>query len=212
MTSLATPARPGVVCVPGTHGWRGFETRGQWWQEGSPFCRMLRREGIDLLPPFVWTSRLAGTWWTGRSEWETAALQLQMHVRHYAVCEGHEVSVVSHSHGSNVVAMCAAMGTDIRGWVSVGMPVRHDLRSVYSAARAHVRHWLHLYAPRGDRWQWLGGLMDGRIGVDRDLELAPLGQHTLTRQAVEGFGHGGLLRHPDGIALWAAQGWLDYLR
>lgn len=54
--------------------------------------------------------------------------------------------------------------------------------------------------------------MDGKIGVGGDLELAPLGQHTLTRQAVEGFGHGGLLRHPEGIRMWAAQGWIDYLR
>lgn len=61
----------------------------------------------------------------------------------------------------------------------------------------------------------LTGQIFGRltvIGVERDLALAPLGAHTLTRQAVDGFGHGGLLRHPDGIRQWAAQGWLDYLR
>ena len=212
MSSSPAPAA-GVVLVPGTHGWRGLSTSGQWWQPGSPFVRMLEAAGVTVLEPYVWTTDISGLWWTGRREWEAAAHGLVTHVQHYGRCEGRVVHVCAHSHGGNVACLAAALGAEIGSLLTVAMPVREDMMPTYYAARHHVRDWLHLYAAGWrDRMQWLGGLMDGRLGVRRHLGIAPLAGHTIADQRLTGVGHGDLLRSSAGMALWQTQGWLDYLR
>lgn len=203
--------RPGVVLVPGTHGWRGLSTRGQWWQEGSPFVQMLQASGVRVLPPYVWSTDLAGTWWTGRREWEAAALGLVTHLAHYGRCEGGQgVHVLSHSHGGQVTALAASLRADIRSWVSVAMPVREDLMPVYYAARRHVRDWLHVYsAGWRDRMQIWGALFDGRLGVQRDLPMPPLPGHSLVNHRLTGVGHSDVLYEP-GLRLWREAGWIAY--
>lgn len=213
MATVSTPApSAGVVLVPGTHGWRGLSTSGQWWQPGSPFVRMLEAAGITVLTPYVWTTDISGLWWTGRREWEAAAYGCATHLQHYGRCEGRVVHVLAHSHGGQVAALAATLGADIGSLITVAMPVREDMMPIYYASRRHVRDWLHLYsAGWRDRMQWLGALMDGRLGVRRHLGMAPLPGHTIVDQRLTGLGHGDLLRDPDGIRQWAAQGWLDYL-
>lgn len=202
----------GVVLVPGTHGWRGLSTRGQWWQAGSPFVQMLEASGVCVRPPYVWTTDLAGTWWTGRREWEAAGLGLVTHLAHYGQCEGGDgVHVISHSHGGQVTALAASLGAEIRSWVSVAMPVRDDLMPVYYAARRHVRDWLHIYsAGWRDRMQIWGGLFDGHLGVQRDLPLPPHPGHTHVNHRLTGVGHSDVL-YPPHLRLWREAGWLAYL-
>ena len=204
---------PGVVLVPGTHGWRGFATSGQWWQPGSPFVRMLEGAGIEVLAPYVWSTDLSGTWWTGRREWEAAAYGCATHLEHYGPCAHRPVHVIAHSHGGQVVALAATLGANLASLITIAMPVREDMMPVYVAARHHVRDWLHVYgAGWRDRMQWLGALMDGHVGVRRHLGLAPLPGHTIVDHRLTGIGHSDVLRTPAGLALWQTQGWLDYLR
>lgn len=202
-----------VVLVPGTHGWRGLSTAGQWWQPGSPFVTMLEQAGLTVLPPFIWTTDLAGTWWTGRNEWEAAAYACITHLEHYGQCASRPVHVIAHSHGGQVAALAASLGANIESLVTVAMPVREDMMPTYHAASHHVRHWLHIYsAGWRDRMQWLGAIFDGHFGVRRHLGIAPVLGHTIVDHRLTGVGHGELLRSPNGLAQWATQGWLDYLR
>lgn len=73
-------------------------------------------------------------------------------------------------------------------------------------ARANVRYWLHIHSDRSDRWQWLGTLFDGRLGIIRPAVLAD------RNDCIKNVGHSELLRNPQYFSLWLERGWLDLLK
>lgn len=209
---MSTP----TVLVPGTWGYTGTQADAQqWWAPCSLFWQEAERHGVRLLgehDPFVWTTDLGGALGRRRFvDWKAAGEAL----RWYATLKvlqslkaGEkepfpvEVNVVAHSHGGAVAAYAAArrvIGFRVKILVTVGTPVRADMRTIYARARKRVDRWVHLWAP-GDRWQALGELLDGALGIERQMSGAE-------NLKVEGVSHRGLLDP----ALWRARQWFSLL-
>lgn len=202
-----------VVAIGGTwstrHSWDGDD---QWWGNASPWWKAMTDWGFcPLRPddPFVWSSDINGgpRWpWTKErfGDLHAGARALKYYFRDVPIDQRH---VVAHSAAGNLTAIACATGLVLASLVTVSTPVRADLRPYYVAAAPRVGQWLHLYSDWSDRVQWFGQWFDGSFRVQRQI-LVP----GINNQGVPGMGHTGVLETPAGIALWATQGWADFLR
>lgn len=186
-----------IIMVPGTHAWDGVKT--DWYSPGHPFHEFLKslpgHELVSPEDPFVWSTRLGGVGF-GSSDlvvYRAAGVNLfqycvpprcpQMQI------PGDDLVIVSHSHGLQPVLYAAAMGLKIDLLVDVSGPVREDMMETAKLAKPNIRRWVHTYGGSKDRWQWLGGLFDGHLGIERKHPLAENIQ-------VPGADHGEVLREP----------------
>lgn len=187
---------PIAILVPGTHGYRD-----DWWHPAKTFVQTMNNEGIrtaDATDPYVWCTKLDGIF--GDNEvWETAGKALTWYARskigHYPI------SVVAHSHGGQVAAYAAANGLLVERLITVATPVRADMEDVYREATKNVAWWRHLHSDK-DFWQVLGGLMDGKWGIHREMP------HADENIMVHGMQHGEFL-HP---GLWSSNYWWQWLK
>lgn len=186
---------PICILVAGTHG-----LNDDWWQPHSKFAKMLTEHRIRLADesdPYTWCTNLDGLRGSN-SVWDTSgnALRWYAHskVRHYPL------SIITHSHGGQVAAYAAAQGLQIDRLVTVAMPVREDMHNIYQAAAKNIGHWVHMHS-NGDIWQVLGGLMDGRFGIHREVPFAD------ENVSVPGLRHSEFL-NPQ---LWEDYGWWAYV-
>jgi hypothetical protein len=186
-----------VILVPGTHAWDGVKK--DWYSPGQPFHEfMVTMPGHALVcpsNPFVWSTRLGGV---GFGDGDLVVYRAAgMNLFQYCVpprfpdlqippCD---LVVISHSHGLQPVLFAAMYGLKIDLLIDVSGPVRQDLMPIAQAAKPNIRRWVHTYGGRRDRWQWLGGLFDGHVGVERKHPLAENLQ-------VPGADHGEVLREP----------------
>lgn len=218
--------------VAGTHGWRGQQTGG-WWQAGSPWLAELESHGFvpyNSARPFVWSTNLDGhtgilrRWLrkllpfvsddTRHLVWEAAGLSLYAYLvppiyggEYNGVnAAPTETRIVCHSHGAQIVAFACAAGLKVDRLITVGSPIRADMAHIYDQARDNIGYWLHLHSDHTDRWQWLGSIGDGVLGVVREHPWAD------DNQAVRHVGHSGILTDEDGIRMWHRFGWLEVLR
>ncbi len=208
------------ILVAGTGSWND-DARLDWYCPGSPFARFLEAQGLPpafglysvageagtVRAPFVWSTSVAGLPWSRRATWAAAGVALSYFVEVTANLRGHETAIFAHSHALQVVLYaCAEQGIKVAQLISIGSPVRADMLPLARRARPRIGHWLHLYSDWSDRWQWLGELCDGHLGIVRRHPLAD--QNDL----IPGVGHSQLLRDPAQQRLWLAAGWLDPLR
>lgn len=168
------------LAIGGTWSWRG-NSNGQWYDPGSPWSANMRARGFEhhhLLVgagrPFVWTTDLEGNqFWRrliGRppdlTEWQAAGSNLFAYcvppVAPTARIRPCDLHIVAHSHAAQLVAFAAADGLQINTLVTVGSPVRADMRDVYRRAKANIGFWWHFYSDASDRWQWFGETGDGK--------------------------------------------------
>jgi len=184
-----------VLLLAGTHDAANF-----WWRPGSPFVRGLEAAGHTLAAPedpYSWSTALDGLV-GGNDDWRGAGDALRWWL------EAHPVdAIVAFSHGGAVVAYALAhhLAPPLPVLMTVGMPVRWDLRDVYALARPRVHRWWHVHSDAADWMQWLGSWFDGSRRNIRDLDLAD-------ENLVEpGISHRGLL-DPD---LWRRRGWFARL-
>jgi hypothetical protein len=167
----------GLVLVPGTWAWRGPDTKGEWYQDGSPFVHYLLSHGIEVWSrrrPFVWSTRIGGLPFpTSHLDWEAAGQNLFAYVDPArpdvgVSLTGRETRIIAHSHGLQVALYAAAAGCKIDTLVSVGSPIRRDMREIAIAARPNIRTWWQLAGGSRDWMQWLGEIFDGNLGIVRD--------------------------------------------
>lgn len=166
------------VLVAGTHGYRGGEAAG-WYCPGSPFAEFCGKSGEVVFESrkdgshdaFVWDTEIGGIWGKmGRVGWEAWGRSLYQYCVPRACPSARippdELTVVSHSHGRQVVLYALAHGLQLKHWVDVCGPVRFDLREVQSLGRANIHgSHVHIYSDANDRWQILGQLFDGGIAI-----------------------------------------------
>lgn len=187
-----------VILVPGTHSWDGKHP--DWYSPGQHFNYFISHlPGFQLASPeepFVWDTRLGGV---GLGQADLLVYQAAgINLWYFAVpplCPEKRIPpdqlvVISHSHGLQPVLYAAAAGLKIDLFVDVSGPVRHDMMPVAAAARPNIRRWVHLYGGHRDRWQWLGELFDGHLGIVRDHPLAN------ENIKVPGADHSEILREP----------------
>ncbi len=209
------------VPVPGTHGWP--DDAHAWWRWHSPLACYLARRGLSVLAPdrpFVWSTDLDGLrfWrrWIGRGgthrDWRAAGAALGF----YLVCRDpqcpHGVpyddrNLIAHSHGLQPVlyAAAASRAPFIRRLLSIGSPIRADMRTVIDGALPKIGRWLHVTTTGFDLMQILGRLGDGRIG-------APALPRSVEVRRIPGIGHSDLLTDRAAFALWDRHGLIDFLR
>ena len=207
-----------VLLVQGTHAW-GRSTAEQWWEASSPFARFLSSQQLELLGgdrPFIWDTDLDGVgWFHGRGKrhinWEAAGLCLYAYLKPPLNASDDYVpladrNLIGHSHAMQVIAYACAAGLKINRLITIGSPVRKDMRDVYAAARPNVARWLHVHSDRSDRIQWLGTLFDGHVGVVRRQPFADV------NLGIPQVSHSRLLNDPLCFPLWRAHELADFLR
>lgn len=187
-----------VILVPGTHSWRGDESR-DWYSPGSPFMKYLTGLGIALVNaerPFVWSTDLGGLGFGAGdlSVWKAAGLNLYAYVVPPRCPDQRlpaaETTIISHSHGLQVVLCACAEGLKVDTFIDVAGPVRQDMMPLAEAARPNIRRWIHVHAGHRDKWQWFGTFGDGFFGIVRQHPLADENVPVLKAD------HGDVLRNP----------------
>ena len=186
-----------AVLIPGTRSWDGTKT--DWYSPGSLFVSYLASLDIALLDtdhPFVWSTDLGGIGF-GKNDllvWRAAGVNLYQYLIPPR-CSDRRVSpddtlIITHSHGLQVALYAAAYGLKIHTLIDVAGPVRKDMMDTAEHARHNIRHWVHIHAGPKDRWQWLGELFDGNIGIVRQHPLANVNLE------IKDANHGDALRNP----------------
>lgn len=195
-----------VLLVGGTHS-----NDDDWFRAGSRFVGMLQDYGFLLINqdrPFKWSARLDGFFGRKHPTWKASGENLYAYLDPPLCPEkkvpASDIRIVTHSHGLQVVLYACAAGLKINTLISVGSPVRRDMRKIAEKARPNIKHWLHLKAGFKDIWQVLGELGDGRLGIYRDHPLAD-------RNDPMPGGHSDVLHNVDLLPLWRKRGWLAFL-
>lgn len=191
-----------VLLIAGTSGYTE-----EWWRPGSAFATMLKAAGHELAAPddaYSWTTHLDGVLGDNR-EWVEAGKALAWWLIPHPVD-----AIIAHSHGGNVAAHGLARlpaSRSPRTFITVGTPVRAEMRAVYRAARDRLERWRHIRSGRTDAWQrwgslsWWDWLRPWRWQWERDMEYADGNVY------VPGVSHEGLLA-PE---LWIARHWADWI-
>jgi hypothetical protein len=202
-----------VIGVQGTGSWRP----GQWWAPGSAFWAYMRTHGIEpaLLDdvPFRWSTDAGNTWfpfrrWFGKSrfsDWDAAGDSLYYFTRGTRDIMP-RVTVIAHSHGGQCVFMAAARGVKIHKLITIGTPVRADMRLTVNDARLNIRSWIHVSDRDTDLIGYIGALGDGRLGNAREFPQADV------NKKITDIGHSDLLSKPAKFPLWESEGLIDFLK
>jgi hypothetical protein len=198
-----------AILVAGTNSWDN-DGAVDWFVPGHNFGKMLRAHGVEVASdgplPFIWSTDVDGVIGDRKNntDWAAAGAALSYFTR--MTCGDCSVDMVAHSHGLQVALYAAAnYGVKIDRLISMGSPVRKDMEKIAKEARLHIKQWLHVHSDTSDRWQWLGELFDGKLGVVREHPLAD------RNDFVPKVGHSELLRDPNQYHFWKEKGWLDFL-
>jgi hypothetical protein len=201
-------------CVQGTHSWSDIPFKrllGKrlWWQPGSPFTNYLAQYDLYLWQPefpFVWDTELSGAllWRQSHRNWQAAAAHL---VDRLSPVPFEDRNIVAHSHAIQIVMYACAYGLEIRNLITVGGPVRSDMRDASEIARRRIQFWLAVSDP-DDKTQRQGEWFDG----DEDWKH-PTG-HPLAdvNDRIRAIGHSGVLYDAALIPIWTQQHWHEVLK
>jgi hypothetical protein len=200
-----------AVLIAGTHEWDGGEPTG-WHVPGSPFVEFIQAQGIQPVfadnRPYLWSTGLGGVGIGNKdlAVWEAAGINLLAYCVPPLCPErripANDLLVITHSHGLQVALYAFAYGLKGR-LIDVSGPVRKDMRVIAEAARPNIRSWTHIHSDQSDRWQWLGELFDGHLGIVRKHPLAD------RNSLVAGVGHSELLNDPTLFHHWITRAWFD---
>jgi hypothetical protein len=201
------------ILVAGTDSWKG-KNDNDWFCPGHQFGQFLADQGVapiydDGPRPFIWSTDLDGVPGvaSGTRDWAAGGAALSYFVRLYLRMPGFRTALIVHSHGLQVAAFAAAEhDLKIQTLISMGSPIRQDLGAQYKALRANTQYWLHVHSDNTDRFQILGELFDGHVGIVREAPLAD------KNDFVAKVGHSELLRDKAQYHHWVERGWLSQLK
>lgn len=171
-----------------------------WADPSSPWMLNAMDEGVDFFDDiFEWSTELDGV--IGRnSGWIAAAKDLKWHSHKYEPNE--YVNLVAHSHGGNVAAYACADGMYVKNLITVGTPVRWDMRKVWKKAYQNIGSHTHLYGSKDYIWIFFGSFFDGTFGLHRRFPKPTINYE------IGGESHSSLFR-PE---LWTENKWWDLLK
>lgn len=217
---VGTAANPrGVILVQGTAGWNQ-----RWWKPGSVFVRHLVEHGFQVLTgpngkPFRWTTALNG-WRAWRRviglkdekrDWLCGGEAFSNFLWFVLTKFGREhLNVVTHSHGIWVAMLGVGPETPIRCLMTIAPPGRADMLAEIVAARPHIGYWVLVIDRDTDVWASLGGIGDGKVGIDRRFSFLPPAVRPDVTIMLPDVGHSKLLTEA-GAYLWDDNGLFDIL-
>lgn len=216
--------------IAGTNGWSDdsshLEQYGRneirWWQD-SYFYYFMHNEGFDvpnIKDPFIWTTDLGGTsfwrrWpiWRGKvsltrdhRDWIAGGAALRWYLQLNSLAFS-DINIIAHSHGLQVVAYACDQGLRVNHLITVGSPIRKDMRHHYQMMRdGCVRRWLHIYDGNNDRIQWAGQIGDGSFTGRLNNKFARF-NHPL-----KNIEHSRVLSDPEAFHFWKDMFWIDFLK
>lgn len=195
-----------LITIPGTHG---IVSEDRWWRYGSRWWDAAEREGFrHPCPedPFFWDTDLEGT--IGENwGWMAAGAALRWWIQaHITIPDLAWTWIVAFSHGGQVAAYALQnrFYDKVRGVVSLGTPVRTDMKETYRmAVPGFIKEWHHIHSDESDIWQAAGALSDQWWGTEftrempyaNNIEAAGLAHHALVS--------------PD---IWDMKGWWGLMR
>jgi hypothetical protein len=209
-----------AILIAGTNSWKPGDPALDWFEPGSAFARFLESK-TDIRPvfgqskskpvvyrPFTWSTDLGGVGF-GKGDlrvWMAAGANLFEYIVP-SLCPdaripSNDLTLIAHSHGLQVALFGLALGLKCDTLISIGSPIRKDMADTAKLARPNVRNWIHVHSDGSDRWQWLGELFDGHLGIVRESPLAD------RNDFVPKVGHSELLRDSQHFHYWIERGWL----
>lgn len=213
-------------CVPGTFAWGDDPNPAlprNWWRPGSPLLLALGLLGLESLcpeDPYRWSTELGGVrfyhrwpWFRSRRDhrcWHSGADGQ----RWWMIAKGIPLAdrrALVHSHGLQPTLYAAADWHEpmyLERLISVGSPLRADMRDVVERARPRIRRWLHV-TDDADRIQRKGLFGDGEWGLPDWVDDPQLGPDTYL--VLPGIGHSRLLQDPQYFDLWVTRGLAAFL-
>lgn len=157
-----------VGTISGTWGHGGQGSYG-WWRPPSVFIANLKNAGLELVDEhdyFDWSTDLDGVE-SDHTNWKTAGKALYW----WWVAHGRPpLSLLGHSHGPQNIAYALQYSISLddpmrlHHLVTVGTPVRGDMRTVWAAAEPLIEDHTHIYTeeliklPDDLEYQKLGSL------------------------------------------------------
>lgn len=204
-----------VVLIAGTGSWK---PGGQdWHTDGSPFVRFLRAHHVEPVfgrngRPFTWSTGLGGVGFGDGDHrvWQAAGANLLDYLVPPFCPESRlppeQTQLIAHSHGLQVALYACAAGLRVQTLISLGSPIREDMRATAEQARPNIARWVHVHSDSSDRWQWFGTLFDGRFGIVRRHPLAD------RNVGIPKVGHSTLLRDEAAFPRWLEAGLLPELQ
>lgn len=205
------------ILVAGTNSWKDKDDA-DWYCPGHPFGTFLWKNGCTpdfdgtpgtkLAKPFIWSTDLAGVpFLTKKRDWAAGGAALAYFVMLKRQRPGSATAILAHSHALQIAAYAAyEHDLKIQTLITIGSPLRADMKDQYAALRANTQYWLHLHSDGSDKWQWFGEMFDGHFGIVRETPLAD------KNDFVPGVGHSELLRDPAQFHYWTDRGWLNQLK
>jgi hypothetical protein len=95
----------------------------------------------------------------------------------------------------------------VNNLISVGSPVRKDMKAIVKLARPNIKFWLHISDTKWDTWSFAGTLTDNWL-FHKDLRHPEAD----INDQVPGIGHSKILYDPSFHHLWIDNGWLERLK
>lgn len=176
------------------------DTKSDAWVRGGPLVDYLAEHDLTrVIPTFEWSGGLWGVPWDSGKDWFDASRSFWYYLRQLSYLDR---NVIAHSHGGNV-ALLAAEYLPIRTLITVGTPVRANVRETArrALAKGHLGSWHHVYDRKWDWIQRLGMLFDGRLGGSGAFDLPGMTDHPL-----KGISHSKILHDPELFYHWRDEG------
>lgn len=187
------------------HGTGDHAKPDAWFRGGSLVEFLAEHDLTRVIPAFEWSGGLWGVPWDSGKDWFDASRAFWYYLRplHYL-----DRNIIAHSHGGNV-ALLAAEYLPIRTLITVGTPVRGNVREAAkrALAKGYIGQWHHVYDRRWDLVQRLGMLFDGRLGGSGAFDLDGMTDHPL-----KGIGHSAILHDASLFDQWISEGLIAALK
>ena len=173
-----------------------------WFRRGSAFdqeassCALVRVEqdaDDGRGDPGYWSGDLDGMLWQfGKAQqiWVDGGNNLAWFIERRA--SKLLLVIIAHSHGGQVAAYGLA-GLDPRirrniRLITVDMPVRRDMYTVYLKAKSRLRRWVHLYSNRFNKMRMLGSRFGPMKLACADANIHIAGGHSAVLRDPAHFG------------------------
>ncbi len=198
------------VPIAGTWDWDEDKNKYLWYEEGSPFVTFMNDNNFFLrFPdcPFEWSTGLEGLPFTKFRQWKAGGRALGYYLDNkLGAWPLEDKNIIAHSYGLYVALYYAAWGGKINSLISIGSPIRNDMKAIALLARPNIGKWLHLRDDRIDLVGVMGQMFDSGFSLSR------MNSWSHREDSLGHIGHSDLIKKPEKFHHWLEADRLEVLR